>query len=100
MALSLEDRLMIHELLALRGTAAIRDAALALGAGNPVGHHVTNIIVTEDEDHVVRARSKGIGVMADRTSGSAVYDDVLRREPAGWRIAYREVTVRRTPLEP
>jgi hypothetical protein len=31
----------------LTGLAAVRAAALALGAANPVGHHVTNIVLTE-----------------------------------------------------
>jgi hypothetical protein len=39
----------------LVGLAAQRDAALALGEGNPVGHHVTNTVVTEEPDGRVRA---------------------------------------------
>lgn len=31
----------------LVGVAAIREAALALGAANPVAHHVTNVVITE-----------------------------------------------------
>jgi hypothetical protein len=38
----------------LRGVAAIRDAATALGDRNPVGHHVTNVVLTELDDHAVR----------------------------------------------
>src|SRR4051812_46657985 len=34
----------------LRGLAAARDAALALGDRNPLGHHVTNIVLTELAD--------------------------------------------------
>lgn len=84
----------------LRGCAAIREAALALGGGNPVAHHVTNVVVTEDPSGLVRARSKGIGVRADGSTGSAVYEDELRREPDGWRIARRTVRIRRVPLTP
>lgn len=133
MALSVEDRLAVHELIALHGHLmdsgafdrlgelfcadvvydvaafgagvlygyeAIEEAALALGDRNPVGHHVTNVYVTEDADGTVRARSKGIGVYADGTAGSVVYDDIVRKEPAGWRIAFRAVTPRRSPLRP
>jgi hypothetical protein len=39
-------------------------------------------------------------ISADGTVGSVVYEDVVRREPAGWRIAYRKVIPRRTPLHP
>jgi 3-phenylpropionate/cinnamic acid dioxygenase small subunit len=84
----------------LHGPDAVAAAGRALGAGNPVGHHVTNVLVTEDPDGTVRARSKGIGVNADGSTGSVVYDDVLRRAGDGWRIAYRKVTPRRTPLTP
>ncbi len=124
--MDVEDRLAIHELLALHGhlmdagefdrlgellTAdsvyagiagfeALTAASKQLGGRNPVAHHVTNIVVSEDPDGTVRARSKGIGVYADGTAGSVVYDDVLRRTPAGWRIAERVISPRRTPLTP
>jgi hypothetical protein len=57
-------------------------------------------VVGEDADGTVRAVSKGIGVMADGTAGSVVYEDELRNTPEGWRIARRTVTPRRTPLRP
>lgn len=82
----------------LMGIIEVHQAAIALGEANPVGHHITNIVLTPVDDNVVHARSKGIGVMADGTSGSVTYEDSLRREGAGWRIAYRKVIARRTPL--
>ena len=82
----------------LHGPAAIRDAALALGQANPVGHHVTNIVITPIDDHSARVRSKGIGIMADGTAGSAGYDDVVTRRPDGWKISRRTVTARRAAL--
>ena len=82
----------------LHGTAAMREAALALGAANPVGHHVTNIVITRIDDRSARVRSKGIGVKADGTAGSVVYDDVVTRGPDGWKISYRKVTSRRAAL--
>ncbi|MET7469992.1 nuclear transport factor 2 family protein [Micromonospora sp. NPDC005686] len=133
MTLSAEDKLAVHELIALHGhlmdagefdrmdelfavdvvydvTAfgagelhgyeEIKQAALALGDRNPVGHHVTNVYVTEDADGTVRAVSKGIGINSDGSVGSVVYEDVVRREAAGWRIAYRKVKPRRAPLRP
>ncbi len=84
----------------LHGFAAIEAAGRALGDRNPLGHHVTNIIVGQDPDGTVRARSKGLGVNLDGTTGSVVYDDILHNGPAGWRIAHRTVTPRRTPLTP
>jgi len=80
----------------LHGVPAIRDAALVLD--NLTGHHVTNLILTEIEDDMVRARSKGIGIKADSTSGSVIYEDMVRRAGKGWRISYRKVIARRAAL--
>lgn len=84
----------------LEGIDAIRDAAVRLGEGNPVAHHVTNVVVLHLEDDVAKVRSKGLAVMADGTSGSATYDDTVVRTPEGWRLAHRVIHPRRTPLRP
>lgn len=82
----------------LHGTSAVREAALALGDANPVGHHVTNIVIAPIDEHSVRVRSKGIGITADGKAGSVVYEDVVTRRPDGWKISYRKVSARRAPL--
>jgi SnoaL-like domain len=82
----------------LDGPAAVRDAALTLGEGNPVAHHVTNVVLTELADGRVRALSKGIGIMADGTSGSVTYEDTVLRGEGGWRISHRKIFARRAPL--
>jgi ketosteroid isomerase-like protein len=82
----------------LHGTAAVREAALALGEANPVGHHVTNIVITQIDDRSARVQSKGIGIKADGTAGSVAYDDIVTRQPDGWKISYRKVTARRAAL--
>jgi ketosteroid isomerase-like protein len=82
----------------LHGTAAMREAALALGEANPVGHHVTNIVITQIDDRSARVQSKGIGVKADGTAGSVAYDDIVTRQPGGWKISYRKVTAKRAAL--
>jgi ketosteroid isomerase-like protein len=82
----------------LHGTAAMREAALALEKATPVGHHVTNIVITRIDDRSARVQSKGIGIKADGTAGSVVYDDIVTRQPAGWKISYRKVTARRAAL--
>ncbi|HVV18859.1 MAG TPA: nuclear transport factor 2 family protein [Pseudonocardiaceae bacterium] len=82
----------------VHGTAALRESALALGDANPVGHHVTNIVITQLDDGSARVRSKGIGIRADGTAGSVIYDDIVTRCPDGWRISHRRVTARRVPL--
>jgi ketosteroid isomerase-like protein len=82
----------------LHGTAAMREAALALGDANPVGHHVTNIVITAIDDRSARVQSKGIGIKADGTAGSVAYDDIITRQPDGWKISYRKVTAKRAAL--
>jgi hypothetical protein len=63
----------------------------------PIGHHVTNVVVTEhDDDDRAGVRSKGLSVMADGTAGTVVYDDIVVRADGGWRIAHRIVTPART----
>lgn len=84
----------------LNGVDALREAARALGDENPLGHHVTNALVIDDEDGLATVRSKGIGVLADGTSGTVVYEDVVRRTGVGWRIARRTVIPRERPLHP
>ena len=39
------------------GIAAIRNAALKLGGGNPIAHHITNIVITGHEDDQATALS-------------------------------------------
>jgi ketosteroid isomerase-like protein len=83
----------------LRGTEAILAAALAMGQANPVGHHVTNIVISRIDDRSARVQSKGIGIMADGTAGSVTYDDIVTHQPeGGWKISYRKVTARRAAL--
>jgi SnoaL-like domain len=95
---------VMHDLTAFglgihQGLGKIREAAEALGDANPVGHHVTNVVIAEmkDDDTVV-TRSKGIGIRADGTAGSVVYDDTVTKRDGVWRITTRTITVRRKPL--
>ena len=80
----------------LHGLAALRDLSRASedDKSQPLAHHVTNIIVTGREEDTVRARSKALAVMPDGTSGTAVYEDVVRRDEHGWRISHRKVVKR------
>jgi ketosteroid isomerase-like protein len=82
----------------VRGRAALRAAALSLGDANPVGHHVTNIVITGIDDYSARVQSKGIGIKANGVTASVVYDDIVTRQPDGWKISYRKVTARRAAL--
>jgi hypothetical protein len=81
-----------------QGLETVREAARALGDKNPVGHHVTNIVVTPVDEHTAHARSKGIGIYANDTCDSAVYEDVIEKQDGRWRIVSRKILVRRTPL--
>jgi hypothetical protein len=79
------------------GIEAIRSAALQLGAGNPIAHHVTNVVITGDGDSVT-ALSKGLVLLADGTVASVTHLDTLRRQDGGWRISRRVISPQRTPL--
>lgn len=128
MTLSADDRLAIHELMALHGHLADdrRDGDLGLlltedaeydvteyGLGvvtglaalralfearpgeQPLGHHVTNVIVAEAADGTVGVRSKGLAVMRNGGTGTVIYEDVVTKTQAGWRISRRKVVARR-----
>ncbi|MGH8880025.1 MAG: nuclear transport factor 2 family protein [Stackebrandtia sp.] len=82
----------------LRGLAAVEQAALDLGDANPVGHHVTNVVITEVGDNAVSVRSKGIGVNADGGCGSVTYLDTVIRTDDGWRISFRKLRAHRAAL--
>jgi 3-phenylpropionate/cinnamic acid dioxygenase small subunit len=62
----------------------------------PVGHHVTNVVIDPDGGDTATVRSKGLAVMADGIAGTVTYDDVVVRTHAGWRIARRTVIPART----
>jgi len=82
----------------LTGLTMLREAALALGEGNPVAHHVTNIVLIGAAEDLVHALSKGIGINADGTIGSVTYEDTIIHGDGGWRISRRTVRARRVPL--
>jgi hypothetical protein len=73
------------------GLPALRRLFQDAPGEQPVGHHVTNVIVVEEADGVALVRSKGLSVMADGRAGTVVYQDRVVRTPAGWRIAHRTV---------
>lgn len=75
----------------VQGLAAIEALFASAPGDQPIGHHVTNVIVTDRGDDTATVRSKGLSVMADGAAGSVVYDDVVVRAPAGWRIQRRTV---------
>jgi hypothetical protein len=69
-----------------------RDTAetMALGDRNPLGHHVTNIVVTEKTDPEAEVGSKGIGVMTVGRFVTVTYEDIVVRTPDGWRVRHRK----------
>lgn len=82
----------------VEGLEALAALGREIGDANPVGHHVTNIVIEAVQGDRARARSKGIGVNADGTCASVVYEDALTHEAAGWRISRRRILARRKPL--
>jgi hypothetical protein len=79
----------------VEGLPALRRLFEERPGEQPVGHHVTNVLVSEEADGRVRVRSKGLAVMADGHAGTAIYDDTVVRTPAGWRISHRKVVAPR-----
>ncbi len=82
----------------LHGLDSNRAAALELGDRNPVGHLVTNTVLTERPDGTVTALSKAIAIMENGRAGTATYHDTVVRTAAGWRINHRVIKARRKPL--
>ncbi len=80
------------------GIEAIRRGALQLGAGNPIAHHVTNVVITSEEEDLVTVQSKGLMIMGNGAFGSVTHHDTLRRHNGGWRISHRVISAQRTPL--
>lgn len=85
--------------LGVRAGLAAMNGAIRAIQEHPVGHHVTNIVLSEGDDGTVHAISKGIGIGANGHCGSVVYEDTLRAGPAGWRIIRRAIRLRRVPLQ-
>ena len=69
-------------------------------ARHPLAHHATNILIWQDPDGTVRTQSKGIGVGFKGRVGTLTYYDVVRRTPAGWRIAERVAKMMRPQPRP
>ena len=80
------------------GIEAIQSAALQPGAGNPVAHHVTNVVITSDEGDVATAESKIFMLMKNGGLEGATQWDTLRRHGGGWRISRRVISPQRIPL--
>jgi hypothetical protein len=49
----------------------------AIGPGNPVAHHVTNVVISGEGDGLVSALSKGLMLMAGGTLASVTHLDTL-----------------------
>lgn len=84
----------------MRGLDEVRRVSVALGAGNPVAHMVTNIVIGAVTADGVDVLSKGLSLMASGAVGAVTYRDRVVRTADGWRIAHRQVGARREPLTP
>jgi hypothetical protein len=76
----------------VQGLSALRRLWESTSVEQPLGHHVTNVTVSEESDGVVRVRSKGLAVMAGGQAGTVVYDDIVQKTAGGWRLVRRKVT--------
>ena len=75
----------------LNGVSELR---AALKGRKVYSHHSTNVAIFEDEDGVVRVRSKFIGFPVEGAPISGDYRDEFVRTPAGWRLRRRRSNVR------
>ncbi|MCS7477973.1 nuclear transport factor 2 family protein [Umezawaea endophytica] len=82
---------------AFEGIEAMRQGALRLGAHNPVAHHLTNVVITVEDDIVI-ARSKGFILMAGGKVQSLTHHDVVRRHDGRWRVSRRVIKAQDTPM--
>jgi SnoaL-like domain len=78
------------------GLPALRRLFEEAPGEQPVGHLVTNVVITAQPDGSASVRSKGLAVMADGRADTAGYEDRVVQTAAGWRITHRKV-VRRRP---
>jgi hypothetical protein len=74
------------------GLETVRGAAARMGDGGPLAHHVTNVLISRDEDDVATAQSKGLMLMRDGTLESVTHFDTLRRRDGEWRISHRIIS--------
>ena len=77
------------------GLTTIRDK-MAASEDHPLAHHSTNIMINAIDQCTANVTSKGIGVGYKGRVGSVTYRDVVLKTPAGWRIARRVCTLRRS----
>ncbi|SDD46736.1 nuclear transport factor 2 family protein [Auraticoccus monumenti] len=82
----------------INGIEAARELAEQLGAHGPIAHYVSNVVIVSEDGDEVAVDSKGLMLMADRTLNGVVHHDVLRRDPAGWRIARRVIVPQGTAV--
>ena len=77
----------------VEGLPALIELFASAPGDQPVGHHVTNVIVTDDSEFEDRARvrSKGLSVMGDGSAGTVVYEDDVVLTKHGCRISARTV---------
>ncbi|WP_083404740.1 MULTISPECIES: nuclear transport factor 2 family protein [unclassified Curtobacterium] len=75
----------------ITGIDGARAAAGAMAEHGPVAHLVTNVVVAGRSGDEATVDSKGLMLMPDGSVTAVVNHDVVRREPAGWRIAERRI---------
>jgi ketosteroid isomerase-like protein len=80
---------------AIEGVEAIRQGARQLGARNPVAHHLTNVVITGEDDGAVSVQSKGLLLMADGNVQSLTQHDLVRRLNGSWHISRHVIKAQR-----
>ena len=74
------------------GIETVRSAAASMGDKGPLAHHVTNVLISSNQDDVATVQSKGLMLMRDGTVESVTHLDTLRRHNGEWRISHRIIS--------
>ena len=73
------------------GLAALKEL-YGVKMRHPIAHNSTSVVVIADEGDRLRVESKFITVRSTGLCGTGLYEDVVVRTPAGWRIQTRLAT--------
>ena len=88
-----EDFVFERSNLGLDDLHGIADIVATFKGRNFFAHRTTNVVVTQDGDGTVRARSKLLCFPNEGPPATCDYYDVMVSTPAGWRLGRRRAEI-------